>query len=285
MDRDVTIRFYEIQPADADGRSLEDVMREVNEMPKRDRERGVLGGITLRLEHLEERDGLLLGDITRVQTENLPGHVTDDENDKLPVDEIGHPAAFCYDPETLCLALQFDIKIGVGRVCNYFHQFAQGNGFANMPILQPDALDRFANETPKRLTVKVARRKNFDNAETELTDFEEMIDRMGEWFGAPGVEITVSCRANDEGISKQKALDTVRRWLGLRDEIEGINKISGATIESDEAFNFIKFLLKEHETLDLPANDPLDGRVRRIRHLRQKYANHRAYLREFTGVA
>ncbi|MCA0891642.1 hypothetical protein [Qipengyuania flava] len=285
MDRDVTIRFYEIQPTGNGGLTLEDVLRHLDELPKRDRESDVANSIVLRLEHLEERDGLFLGDITRVQTQNLPGHVTDEENDRLPVNQIGHPAAFCFDPETNCIALQFDIKIGIGRVCDYFKTFADGNAFGHMPILQPDALDRFENETPKRLTVKVARRRNFENAESQLTDFEEMIERMGAWFGAPGVEITVSCRASDEGINKERAVDTIRRWLGLRDEIEGINKISGATIESDEAFNFIKFLLKEHETLDLPDNDPLDGRRRRIRHLRTKYAQHRAYLREFTGAA
>ena len=285
MDRDVTIRFYEMQPLENGGRSLEDVLRHLDGLPKREREADVSGSITLRLEHLEEVDGLVLGDLTRVQTQNLPGHVTDEENDRLPVSQIGHPAAFCYDPETHCMALQFDIKIGVGRVCDYFKRFADGNGFGHMPILQPDALDRFENETPSKLTVKVARRRNFQNAESELSDFEEMIDRMGAWFGAPGVEITVSCRATDEGINKERAIDTVRRWLSFKDEIEGISKISGATIESDEAFNFIKFLLKEHGTLDLPDNDPIDGRVRRVRHLRAKYAQHRAYLREFTGVA
>lgn len=284
MDRDVTIRFYEIQPV-GEGQAFEDVLRELDALPKREREEEVAGSITLRLEHLQEQGGLLLGDITRVQTQNLPGHVTDDENARLPVDQIGHPAAFCFDPETRCIALQFDIKIGIGRVCDYLNHFADGVRFGHMPILQPDALDRFENETPQRLTVKVARRRNFDNADTELTDFETMIDQMGAWFGAPGVEITVSCRATDDGINKQRALDTIRRWLGLRDEIEGITKISGATIESDDAFNFIKFLLKEHETLDLPDNDPLDGRARRIRHVRSKYAHHRAYLREFTGVA
>jgi len=285
MDRDVTIRFYEIQPINGDGLALETVLQAINELPKRDREQGVSGNITLRLEHLEERDDLFYGDLTRVQTENLPGHVTDDDNDPLPVNEIGHPAAFCYDPETGCMALQFDIKIGVGRVCDYFFRFSDGNGYGHMPILQPDALDRFEAETPTKLTVKVARRRNFENTDTQLSDFEEMIDRMGQWFGAPGVEITVSCRAHDGGINKERAVDTVRRWLGMREDVDGINKISGATIESDDAYNFIKFLLKEHETLDLPANDPADGRVKRIQHLRSKYAVHRAYLREFTGVA
>lgn len=283
MDRDVTIRFYEVIPSNADGEGIDDILVALDGMPKRERERDVTGGIRLRLEHLEARDGLLLGDLTRVQTENLPGHVTDVENDRLPVNQIGHPAAFCYDPETSCLALQFDIKIGVGRVCDYFRAFADENQFGHLPILKQDALDRFENETPTKLHVKVARRRNFENAETNLSDFEEMIEQMGAWFDAPSVEITVSCRAHDGGINKERAIDTIRRWLGLRDEIEGIQTIGGDTIESDEAYNFIKFLLKEKETLDLPANDPVDGRARRIAFVRNVYRQHRAYLREHAG--
>ena len=203
----------------------------------------------------------------------------------MPVDRIGHPAAFCYDPESHCLALQFDIKIGIGRVCHYFGQFLENDRFGHMPILRQDALDRFENETPTKLTVKVARRRNFATAETQLTDFEEQIDAMGALFDAPSVEITVSCRITDGGLDKQSVINTVRRWLVLRDEIEGVNKITGSTIESDDAFNFIKFMLKEQETLDLPANDPVDGRQRRLRFVRREYAKHRGYLRELAGVA
>lgn len=285
MDRDVTVRFYEIHELDAGGASLEAVMREIDGLGKVDREQEVSGPVMLRLEHLEERAGVLLGDITRVQTENLPGHVTDADNDRLPVDRIGHPAAFCYDPETRCMALQFDMKIGVGRVCSYFSQFAEDQRFGHLPVLRQDAMDRFEDETPTSLTVRVARTRNFRDAETALTDFEEKIEAMGAMFDAPSVEVTVSCRGADGGIDKNRAISTVRRWLGYRDEIEGIRKVKGATLESDDAFNFIKFLLKETETLDLPANDPADGRRKRIRHLRATYAEHRDYLRALAGVA
>ncbi|WP_394271013.1 hypothetical protein [Qipengyuania sp.] len=117
MDRDVTIRFYEIQYLDDGAPQLADTLRQISGLSKTQREQEVVGSITLRLEHLEETDdGLFLGDLTRVQTDNLPGHVTDENNDRLPVDRIGHPAAFCFDPETNCIALQFDLKIGIGRV-------------------------------------------------------------------------------------------------------------------------------------------------------------------------
>lgn len=285
MNREVTIRFYEIQQPDDGESALEEVIRQISGLLPAEREKEVSGPITLRLEHLRERGGLLLGDLTRVQTENLPGHVTDAGNDRLPVDRIGHPAAFCYDPETKCLALQFDIKIGVGRVCNYFGQFADGASYGYLPVLRRDAMDRFEDETPTSLTVRVARTRNFREADTQLSDFEEQIEAMGALFDAPSVEVTVSCRVTDGGLNKDRAVATVRRWLGFHEEIEGISKVKGATLESDEAYNFIRFLLKETETLDLPANDPADGRRKRIRYLRDTYAQHRGYLRAVAGLA
>lgn len=285
MDRDVTIRFYEIDHLEEFGDTLENVIQQIDALDKVDREKNVSGGVRLRLEHLEDRNGLIYGDITRVQTENLPGHVTDIENDPLPVDRIGHPAAFCYDPECMTMALQFDIKIGIGRVCNYFKQFSDDQTFGHLPILRQDALDRFEEETPTSFTVKVARVRNFRNVETEITDFEQGIEAVAGLFGAPSVEVTVSCRGSDGGLDKSATVNGLRRWLGYRDEISGINKIKGATVESDDAFNFIKFLLKEKDTLDLPANDPAGGRRERLRYLRLTYAQHRAYLRDVAGVA
>ena len=285
MDRDVTIRFYEIIKIEDFGSSLEDVIAEIEGLAKVDRERDAPGDIRLRLEHVERRNSLILGDLTRVQTENLPGHVTDDENDPLPVDRIGHPACFCFDPLTGVLALQFDIKIGVGRVCQYFSQFADDQTFSHMPVLRQDAIDRFADETPTSFTAKVARVRNFRDADTELTDFEVGIERIAFLFGGMSVEVTVSCRASDGGLDKPATLNAIRRFLRFRDEIDGVNKIKGSTLESDDAYNFIKFLLKEKEKLELPANDPLDGRRVRLRYINRIYAQHRGYLRAAAGVA
>lgn len=285
MDRDITIRFYEIRHTEEFGVDLDHAIAQIEQLDKIDRERDVSGGIRLRLEHIERRNGLILGDLTRVQTENLPGHVTNEENDPLPVDRIGHPAAFCYDPLSRMLALQFDIKIGVGRVCNYFSQFADDQAFGHLPVLRQDALDRFANETPTSFTVKLSRVQNFRHAETRITDFEEGIEALAGIFDAPSIEVTISCRAADGGLDKDASVGLIRRWLGYRDEIEGINKLKGATLESDDAFNFIKFLLKEMETLDLPANDPVDGRRVRLRYINRVYAQHRGYLRDIAGVA
>ena len=102
--------------------------------------------------------------MTRVQRENLPSHVTDDATDPLPVDQIGHHAAFCFDPETSYIALQYDQKIGINRFSNYLGQFVRGAEFQYLPVLNQDGLARFGRETPQRLTLRVSKVKNFQQS-------------------------------------------------------------------------------------------------------------------------
>lgn len=281
MDRDVTIRFYEIVNNNNHGPSLEGVLRELIARRPRQRESDA-PGVRLRLEHLREDAGLVIGDLTRVQTQNLPGHVTDDNTDALPVAEIGHWAAFCYDPQTRVMALQFDLKIGVGRLCAYLSDFGNGSQFSHLPVLTRDALERFRNERPTKLTLQVSRVRNFRDIHQGKTDFEEALENFGELFDAPIIEVSVSTRGEDRTLDEASTWNTIRRWLSFRDQIDGIKKITACTIESDDAFNFIKELLKEGATLDLPDNDPPAGRLIRTRYARECYEQHRGYLR---GIA
>lgn len=94
MDRNVTVRFYEIHRNSPNSPTMEDALRSLGALPKRDRENEIDDGVTLRLEHLEEEHGLIIGDITRVQSRNLPGHVVEEDVNRLPVDRIGHSTAF-----------------------------------------------------------------------------------------------------------------------------------------------------------------------------------------------
>lgn len=283
MDRDVTVRFYELVNNDPGGPAPDEILRRVFEMRPRDRETDD-PGVRLRLEHLEEDGGLLIGDMTRVQTENLPGEVTDETTDPLPVAELGHSVAFCYDPETRFVALQFDIKIGVGRFTTYLHHFGRPSDFGHMPVLSEGALERFGQEHAKKLTLRVSRVNNFRNVRQETTDFEEALERLGQLFDAPSIEITLSTRGEDNSLNRAETWNTIRRWLRLREMMPGIRTIKAETIESDEAFNFIAQLLKENDTLELPDNEPTPGRLVRMRYVRECYDKHRAYLRRIAGV-
>jgi hypothetical protein len=285
VDRTVTVRFYEIeQPADG-SRRFEDILRQLAAQPKRARE-GALdeGAVVLRLESLEEEDGALIGDLTRVQTHNLPSHVIDDTVERLPVDEIGHSAVFLFDPLTGCLAYQFDIRMGVGRLCRYLRQFGPGAAFRHFPYLKRNTLERFRHQTPVKLRLKVARVRNFDRVPEHRTDFEEQLEEWSRFSDAPSIEIVLSTRGEGRELDRASVWNTIRRWMRFRDEIEGIRNIEAKTVETDKAFDFIKDLLSEEATLDLPDNDPEQSRRIRIDYVREIYQEHKTYIQSVSGA-
>jgi hypothetical protein len=286
VDRTVTVRFYEIEQPNDGSRRFEDILRGLADLGKRDRE-GELddGAVVLRLEHLwQDPDGILIGDLTRVQTHNLPSHVIDENVERLPVDEIGHSAVFLFDPETGCLAYQFDMRMGVGRLCRYLRQFGPGSAFRHFPYLKRNTLERFRDETPVTLRLRVARVRNFQRVPEFKTDFEEQLEEWSRFFDAPSIEIKFSTRGQGKELDKAGVWNTVRRWIRFKDEIEGIKNIEAKTIETDQAFDFIKDLLFEEAVLDLPDNDPDASRSARIEYIREMYTKHKTYIQSVSGA-
>lgn len=279
MDRDVKVRFYEIDDNDR-AEPIEDALRALDRLPKPERERLVGEDVTLRLEHLEEADGLLIGDITRVQTANLPGHVVADDVDRLPVDRIGHSCAFVFDPVTRCMAFQFDMRTGIGRMCRYLNMGEDANRYWYLPYLKEDTLERFRGQTPRRMRLKVARVRNFATLGNQKDDFEEQLERFGQLYDAPKVEIILSTSGEGASLDPARVWNTVRRWLGFKEQIEGIKNVEVETLEADDAFNFLKDLLCESETLQLPDNDPVASRAMRQQYVRDCYEQHRFYIQQ-----
>jgi hypothetical protein len=71
-------------------------------------------------------------------------------------------------------------------------------------------------------------------------------------FDAPSIELILSTRGEDKSLDAAEVWNTIRRWIGFRGEIEGIKNVEADTIESDKAFNFLKDLLFDESTLELP---------------------------------
>lgn len=284
MDRDVTVRFYELRwPADGPA-DISGAFHALSQRPRSEREFSVNDEIVLRLDDFDEGDGLIWGDMVRVQTDNLPSHVQDDSSDPLPVERIGHHAAFVFEPETRYLAMQFDTKIAVNRFCSYVSAQC-GTGISHMPVFRPNTLERFDDETPTSFTVGVSGIRNFAGIGADKTDFEEQLENWAEIFGGLNIEIKVSTRASRGGLDKDSVMAKLQRLIGLRERIEGVTKLKANTVESDKAFDFIADLLKEHASLELRSNDPSFNRRKRLEFVRECYDQHRPYLRRIAGAA
>jgi len=279
MDRDVTVRFYEIEHT-GQGRTFADALRAADALPLPQRERFVGDGINLRLEHFAEFDGVITADLTRVQTDNLPSHPTEEATDPLPVNRLGHHAALCYDSVSKIVALQFDMKMAAGRLCRYGNSFGNGSSFSPLPVLEEGALDRFEHETPTKFRVKIAGVRQFAaTAGQDIDDFELAIERLGNYFDAPTVEVIVSARMSQGGLEKGAVSGALQKMLAMANQIRGVKAVTAETDESPDPFNFLRHLLKRTETLDLPANEPAVGREMRIGFARRCFDEQRDYLR------
>lgn len=283
MDREVTVRFYSITSVEGVTDPFESLIDRANCTPKQSRHKSVREGITVRLESLTEKNGLLIGDLTRIQTENLPGKVTELDVEPLPFDRLGHYVGFCYDPTARVIALQFDMKLRIGAVLSYFEQFAKNGGHSYLPELDQASLEKLSRETVKSFKLKVSGIQEFSKAVQHPNDFEEAFEDMAAVFNAPTVEIVMKSRAlkklDGDGIVAQ-----VKRLLRFVDETSSIKAIQASTEESEDAYNFMQQLLKEKEKLQLPQNDPTLGREVRMDFLERAYEKHKPNIWRNRGL-
>ena len=284
MDRQVTAWFYEVTELDG-GESLETVLRRIHAIEVHaEKEREVGEGIGLRLEVLEEDGDLMVGDLTRIQSQNLPGQVTEDGTEPLPFDHLGHYVAFCYDKRANAIAIQFNASARAGRVLNYFSMFSERSQYSHLPIVSAASIEKFGRENVKSFSVAVSRIRDFSNAQVEKDDFETALENMANLHDAPAVSVKVSTRLNGDQMNTESVVARIRRLLRIREDTNAVRSIKAETFEEEDAYNFIKQLIKERDILDLPNNDPNAGRLVRMNFLKQSYEKHKQHIRQSLGV-
>lgn len=276
MDKQVTARYFQITKTPKNGTTFHAALATAfgNVLPAR--ERNVLGSVRIRLEDHMVRDGLVIGDFTRVQMDNLPGQVTDKGLDALPFAKIGHSAAFCYDPVCQVLMIQHANFLGVRRVCEYASLFAGSTAYSPFPVPAKQSLAQFESETPTKFRVRIASATHFGN-EPGSGDFEKDLSGFAKDFEGHVVDITVSMGHAKGNLSAAKVAKTIKRLIGRRED--GVQALEAMTRESDQPYDFIKTLLKSERMLNLPANDPSVARSARYDWITSEFKAQQQYLR------
>lgn len=197
---------------------------------------------------------------------------------------LGHYIAFCYDATAQAIAVQFNIKVRVGKVLSYFSEFSSGSDYSYLPLLSEASVEKFGRERPKRLLTKVARIQDFEGG-GESTDFEDALEDMGRMFGAPMIETVISSNLADRPLLPDAVISTVRRLLRIREEHpERVKKLQAETFEEQDPYNFLQQLIKEKETLEMPENSPNESRAIRMAFLRRAYEKHKRSIRRSMGA-
>src|SRR4051812_9138437 len=171
MDRNVTIRYFHLDSLGANPLSFEDaVQRALDLGPNPDqREREIAPGIVIRLERLNRREGLLTGEVVRVQRENIPPEAQAHGLVPLGIGGLGHSVGFAYDDQSRILAIQFDPRgVSLGRFLDYLSVVSPGAKFDYQTVLNEDAWERYNLGEPRSLTLTVASPQNLPRIEGEV---------------------------------------------------------------------------------------------------------------------
>ncbi|WP_409433788.1 hypothetical protein ACJ3XI_04590 [Litorimonas sp. RW-G-Af-16] len=279
MASSVTLRFYNVETSH-DSDRFEDVLRKIFSMTMKSREALLHSGVAIRLEHLEESSGVLYGDFTRVQESNLPGQVLDDETKKLPFDRLGHYIVFAYDPSAKALALQFDRIARAGVVLSYVSNFAENGVYAHNALVSgTDSLKALETSDVKSFRVRLGGIHKFEDANSTKNDFIETLNTMGDFFDGRQIEVKISTRATKSPMDASNVVSTIKSLLHLKDESDNVKAIYADTFGEHDPYNFIKELLRETGELDLPDNDPIGNREKRIEFAKKSYDKHKSPLR------
>lgn len=287
MDKTVSVRFFVVRAATGTRITFDQALAEAAGISSVvGRERDVAPGCCVRLEEWNiSSNGVAAGDLTRVQTENLPSKVLDDGVERLDEDRIGHGVAFLYDPDINVLATQFDNRaVSPGRICKYASMFLEGEGaFAPVPILRDDAWTRFEVETPTAFELTAAGIRDFTQITTESTsDFEEGLERMFGQYDDPTIRIEVrlgrGAPAEADSNRVRSTVEQAMQWIANGGRI---TKLAANTLEGDEEIDFLHFVLKISDTLDFRPNDPAYNRQLRQTFVRDAFGRNRDYLRAY----
>lgn len=280
MDRRVTAQFHAVYFAGGEIDLVEAVRRvEALDLPSRERTLG--NGIKLRLEDASYENGMVLAELTRVQSENLPTEVTPTGIGPLPLPEIGHASSLLYDPVSRVMVLHFAPFMTASRVCEYLSAFSGSTVYAPYPVINQATLTQLRDETPTKIRIKVAHATQFSDDPNPHGSVRGNFASMARALNGHVIDVSISVGHSSEPLHKPSVLSTITSALGWTDV--DVKSIKVSTEESEIPYDFVRQLLKMPDELELFDRDPIRSRAVRYNHLRHAFETQRIYLRANYG--
>jgi hypothetical protein len=280
MDRRISAKYFTIIDNEV-GPSFEEILQNVSSIEVcADRERTLEGDVTIRLEHLEERGDLFVGDLTRIQSDNLPGFPDNDSINPLRDDKLGHCFAFSYHHETRTLCLQNLQSAQIGKVMQYFSIFNLESFFAQSPVLNQDMVDMLEDRTIVKLDVKIENIGRFIEATDNNESVAVRMARAARAVETKSLSFVMTAQRGDEldgAMVRRVAQESLTASLLNR----SVKRIRVHTREDVNPLDFMGGHLLDRETLDLPSNNPLGSRQIRTERLRSWHLGRLVYLRQY----
>lgn len=269
MDARIAARFYKLtapaSPADFQDLLLAEMGRSVV-----DRQKDLGGGVVLRVERCEERNGFIEGQFCRVQTVNVPPQA--DENGLTPIElgsgGLGHLAAFRYHPATRLLALQQNVQSATPhRVSLYVAGDNPAQLFTLEPVISQDAWERFLAKDARSFEVRFAGAEYLADADDNGVAVAHAAKIAAAAYNGLQVTVKVSVgRSRGRRLDADRLGSDILRIIGLGTAERITAKLDG----EEQPLDLLHEHLRHVETLDLPV-DPEGNYVTRNAFLQRAF--------------
>lgn len=278
MPSKITCRYFQVLREGNVPRSFADALGEVAAIPQlADRTRTV-DDHSYRLERHAVEDGLVRCEIVKIESDNLPAEVTPIGLDELDADQIGYGIAFCYDPATSVIAMQYDNRIVSGsKICRYLRGFSAHNNFYLKLIPGPSLWAEFGDGTVTRFQIRVASPQAFQGEFG--SEVEESVSRLSRAYDAPYVSIGLSVghrNARLRDVVKESATGLMAAW--------DLTSMKAKIVESPEEIDLLEEVLGDRETITIPKNPDESYRARSDFVVRS-FIGRQEYLQQFIAQA
>jgi hypothetical protein len=215
--------------------SLEDLMKQVDEISSSDQKTVSINSFPVRLERLETSENIWEGDMVRIQMNELPDiakvsggsqpiNVEDDEG-------LGESTAFLYDAKLQVLVIQRTVSgVSATTFSKYFNHFIDEAGDIGLQvILELDVIQRLNSfNLARRLDIRVAGLDHLSAFNDVERGVEEMIE-LAKKYQSPTLNLSLSMSHDKENsLSLENIISTAKGWLkiGNSEEKVKVNKLS-----------------------------------------------------------
>lgn len=190
----VQVRFYSVDRKRDNTPQLTDALSalETGTHPG-DREQTLSGDTVVRLERLENKDGFLVGEITKMEEQSQFSEVYEDRLKALSLQGgLGTEVAFAFDPNRSILALQNNISVcGPSRFAAYLRKCNESYRYELSALLREDVWDEFEDGEVTRFYVRFRVPPDF----MELEDTNPLLDSaksMAQIYQFPYITVQMS---------------------------------------------------------------------------------------------
>ena len=267
MDRTLTGRFFSVEPRKDNSTPFEVAVETLSECELSDRAADTYGDppIPVWLSEFEKKNGLICGQFTRAQRDNLPFDVRDG-NELAPRDTseimgIGHSIAFVYHPATRTICAQIDNKaVSLSRANAYLCARLGISGYDFLPILTQEGYERvLSKRNIQSVRMRMAKPENLSAVEPEIGAHGANLANMKKFLGAPYVDVTYTMGRHRGGLNKNSMRSVISELFSRKVDV-GLKRLAVTPVkDSDEEREVAVDLLRDQvhykTTLKLPADD------------------------------